>query len=86
VDDVIIMTNANLSEWTKIHKIINTFCIVSGMMINYQKSNFLVTGVGDATLDELKSLYNIESIDLSEGFNYLGFYIKPTSYKAEDWR
>jgi hypothetical protein len=51
VDDVIIMTTANLSEWIEIHKIINTFCIVSGMKINYQKSTFLATGARDATLD-----------------------------------
>jgi hypothetical protein len=37
IDDVIIMTTAKLSKWTEIYKLINTFCIVSGLKINYQK-------------------------------------------------
>jgi hypothetical protein len=85
VDDVIIMTGSTMSEWIEIHKIINTFCLVSGMKINFHKSTFLAMGVRETTLDELKYLFNIDSSNLSEGFKYLGFHLKPTNYKATDW-
>jgi hypothetical protein len=43
VDDVLILSNANLAEWTIIHSILNTFCVVSGLEINVHKSVFLVS-------------------------------------------
>jgi hypothetical protein len=85
VDDVIIMTSASLAEWTEIFNVLNSFCSVSGLKINYQKSIFLATGVRDAFLLELKSLFGFDFRDLVAGFNYLGYYIKPSSYKAKDW-
>jgi hypothetical protein len=86
VDDVIIMTSATLSEWTKIYNLLNTFCSVSGLKINYQKSTFLALGAQDEFLTELKMLFVIDIQDLVDGFIYLGFHIKPISYIARDWR
>jgi mannosylglycoprotein endo-beta-mannosidase len=40
VDDVIIMTNSKMYEWTEINKIINILCKVSGMRVNIQKIEF----------------------------------------------
>jgi hypothetical protein len=79
------MTNANLSEWTEIHKLINTFCSVSGLEINYHKSTFLASGAREDILSEIKLMFGIDSRDLAEGFSYLGFIIKPSSYATKDW-
>jgi hypothetical protein len=54
VDDVIIMTNANLSEWTIIHSLINIFFSVSGLEINIHKSTFLVSEAQEDILTDLK--------------------------------
>jgi hypothetical protein len=86
VDDVIIMTSASMSEWTEIYNLLNTFCYVSGLKINYQKSTFLASGAQDEFLTELKTLFGIDIRDLADGFSYLGYHIKPTSYNARDWR
>jgi hypothetical protein len=50
-----------------------------------QKSTFLHYGVQQETLDELNVLFNFDFKDLSRGFIYLGYYLKPDRYKAEDW-
>jgi hypothetical protein len=87
VDDVIIMTSAKLSEWIEISKILSIFCRASGMRVNTQKSTFLHTGIQQETLEELKVLYIYDFKDLSGGggFNYLGYFLKLDSYRAEDW-
>jgi hypothetical protein len=82
VDDVIIMTSTSMSEWTEIYNLLNTFCSVLGLKINYQKSTFLASGAWDEFLTNLKTLFSIDIRDLVECFSYLGCHIKPTSYSA----
>jgi hypothetical protein len=86
VDDVIIMSKADVNEWMEINNILNVFCRASGLRINVQKSAFLHSGVQQETLVELKELFQFDYKDLSEGFKYLGYFLKPDSYKAEDWQ
>jgi hypothetical protein len=43
----------------------------------------LATGARKAFLSELKTLFGIDFRDLEVGFNYLGYFIKPSSYKAK---
>lgn len=85
VDDVIIMTNAKLAEWTEIQKILSIFYKATGLRINVQKSSFHHSGVQNEVSEALKILYYIESTDLSGGFNYLCYFLKPTSYRLMDW-
>jgi hypothetical protein len=76
VDDVLILSNANLAEWTTIHSILISFCDVSGLEINVHKSVFLVSNVQDPLQTDLKELYGITSLELSKGFSYLGYFLK----------
>lgn len=39
-DDVLIMTNGSLHEWTDITDLLKTFCNASGLLINWNKSTF----------------------------------------------
>jgi hypothetical protein len=86
VDDVLIMTKSSVTEWEEINKILDVFCSATGLMINVQKSTFLHFGVHQGTLEYLKDLFHYNFNDLSEGFRYLGFFLKPDSYKVEDWQ
>jgi hypothetical protein len=54
------MTNAKLSEWLEIRKILNIFCRASGLSINTQKSTFHYTGIQHNTLAELKALFRYD--------------------------
>jgi hypothetical protein len=40
VDDVVIMTNANMQEWWEIDKILKSLCLSSSLSINESKSTF----------------------------------------------
>jgi hypothetical protein len=85
VDDVLILTSANLAEWTIIHSIINTFFSASGLETNIHKSVFLVSNAQENLQTDLKELFGIASLELAEGFSYLGFFIKSSSYSKKDW-
>jgi hypothetical protein len=85
VDDVLILTEANLAEWTHIHSIISTFCAASGLVINLKKSLFLALNTQEPFLNNLTELFGINATDLQEGFSYLGFFIKPNRYTNKNW-
>jgi hypothetical protein len=61
------------------------FCGASGLEINAHKSTFHHYGVQQAFLDQLNDLYHFGSTCLSEGFKYLGYFLKLDSYKVADW-
>jgi hypothetical protein len=50
VDDVLLMTNAVLSEWTVIQEVLFNFCTVSGLSINHSKSTVHFWGLSDPEL------------------------------------
>jgi hypothetical protein len=68
-DDVLIMTYANLAEWTIIHSILSSFCAVSGLQINTSKSSFLLSKVSDSLKLELRELFGIELQRLGGGLS-----------------
>jgi hypothetical protein len=85
IDDVLIMTNDSLQEWKEIKDILTTFCSASGLKINWTKSTFHYARLQEQSLELFKELFPYNFVDLSEGFKYLGYYIKVDSYKAADW-
>jgi hypothetical protein len=80
-----LQTKASTSEWLEIHKILTIFCNSTELLINAQKSSFYQFGAQQAILDTLKAtfLYNIN--DLTDGFKYLGYFLKVGRYKVEEW-
>jgi hypothetical protein len=85
VDDVLIMSKALIEEWKVIEKILCVFCRATGLVINLQKSTFHYYGVQQEVLDSFKDIYPYNFVELSEGFRYLGYFLKYDNYKAEDW-
>jgi hypothetical protein len=86
VDDILIMTKSSLAEWEKIQKILQVFCLASGLVINIQKSTILHAGVDTGSLQRIVNALSYPCKDLSSGFKYLGYLLKPGSYKAMDWQ
>jgi hypothetical protein len=86
VDDVIIMSKATVTEWIEINNILSVFCRASGLRINVQKSAFLHSRSSTGNSRSIKRIISLHYKDLSEGFKYLGYFLKPDSYKAEDWQ
>jgi hypothetical protein len=85
VDDVIIMTQATLSEWWEIDKLIKLFCLASGLQVNVTKTIVLHEGLSELDLSPFKTLFPFTFSDLSTGFKYLGFYLKTGLQRVEDW-
>jgi hypothetical protein len=86
VDDILIMTRVSLVEWEKIQFILQVFCRASGLVINAQKSVFLHSGVSPETLRSIQDILLFSCKELALGFKYLGYVLKPDSYKSEDWQ
>jgi hypothetical protein len=86
VDDILIMTKASLAEWEKIQSILQVFCRASGLIINNQKSIVLHAGVDTGSLQRIVDVLGYSVKDLNCGFKYLGYLMKPGSYKTMDWQ
>jgi hypothetical protein len=44
------------------------------------------SGIVDTDLVSYKALFPFNFVDLNAGFRYLGYFLKPTNYRVEDWR
>jgi len=72
VDDVLIMSKANPSEWRVITDILEVFCLVSGLCINNAKTTVHYWGLEEAELFPLKESIPFTFVGLNLGFKYLG--------------
>ena len=86
VDDIIIFRNCSMEEWNVLHKIFNTFCCATGMMINFDKSLLLSHQVNQGTLEQILALFPTQTGDLEHDLKYLGYFIKENCYRLVDWR
>jgi hypothetical protein len=85
VDDVLLMTNVVLSEWTVIQEVLFQFCSVSGLSINQSKSTVHFWGLSDPELHCFKLSIPYTFIDLKEGFKYLGYQLKLGASSPDEW-
>jgi hypothetical protein len=85
VDDILIMTKGTLQEWIEIKEILNIFCSATGLTINWNKSSFHFANIPCSSLDQIKGIFPYTFLPLSSGLNYLGYHLKPDSYKPSDW-
>jgi hypothetical protein len=76
VDDVLIMTNASIEEWSEIKHILSSFCRASGLCINWSKSIFYHSRIFGESLENLKTLFPHCFEELAKGFWYLGYFLK----------
>jgi hypothetical protein len=84
VDDVLIMTKAELPEWTEIDRIITLFCKASCLAVNQTKTTVHFDGLTVQELLPFKSLLPYTFSELSDGFKYLGYFLKTGKHEAED--
>jgi hypothetical protein len=85
VDDVLILGAGKLEYWMTLNSILSKFCSATGMIINQHKSVFLVQNIDPNLQQNLKAIFNIKIVSIDQGMKYLGFNLKPNSYKVSDW-
>ena len=84
-NDVILFGFGTCEEWIAFKVLLDTFCEASGMFINSEKSCFLYNNVDDGTINRITRSLPFKTQDFSSGFNYLGYFIKPSGYNVKDW-
>jgi hypothetical protein len=85
VDDVLIMPKSILSEWKAINSLLSNFFRDFVLCINPLESTFHFSSLLEDDLSTLSSLFPYKFVNLSKGFRYLGFFLKPTYYRVEYW-
>jgi hypothetical protein len=75
LDDVIIMTNAKMSEWIEIHKILNIFCKVR-FENQFSKIKFFVYRHSECNYRRAKSVIQYRFKRPIRGFQLLGVLSK----------
>ena len=85
VDDVILFGLGSFEEWVAFNIILDTFCEASGMCININKSSFLHNHLDEALLRSISGLLPYKFDFLNKGFDYLGYFLKPSGYLIKDW-
>jgi hypothetical protein len=86
VDDVLLLSKADLSEWVVILEVLQRFCSVSGLSINISKSTVHYWGLSEAELQIFKAAIPYTFLNLSDGFSYLGYLLKVGVSSPSDWR
>jgi len=51
VNDVLVMSNDSLHDWSEIKKILNIFCCATSLLINWDKSTFHFANIHQHILD-----------------------------------
>jgi hypothetical protein len=85
VDDILLMSKADLAEWLAILDILQCFCSISGLSINPSKSTVHYWGLSEAELSCLKYSIPFSFFDLKKGFRYLGYQLKLGASSSNDW-
>jgi len=85
VDDVLIMTRAQITKWREIDSSFSILCKALGLFINPLKLSFHFSELQEGELTCFKALFPYNFVELNEGFWYLGFFLKPANYRVADW-
>eukprot|EP00253_Pinus_taeda_P016222 PITA_16222 len=85
VDDILLFTNGSLNELKELKNILDLFMKATGMQINLRKSQLLMEGFSRNECTQITAILPFEVYNMETSFKYLGFWLKPNSYKKQDW-
>jgi hypothetical protein len=68
----------------EIKEILKIFCSTTGLTIKWKKSYFHFANIPYSSLYQIKGIFPHTFLPLSSGLNYLGYHLKPDSYKPSD--
>jgi hypothetical protein len=86
VDDVLLMSKADLSGVACYFGLASTLLLCFGSVHQLFKNPLSIIGVlSEAELSSLKDSIPFSFFDLKEGFRYLGYQLKPGASSSADW-
>jgi hypothetical protein len=81
VDDVLIFCNGLRGDAEKLREILDLFGKATRMMINDRKSSLSIQNLEEEEIGLYRSLFPFEMKEFNAGLKYLGFHLKPNSYR-----
>ena len=85
VDDVLLF-GGGIEENVKVFAyLIEKYKRATGMLVNIEKSMIVHNGFSKEILQQSKQILSYPSTNFSDGFKYLGFFLKPNNYGFQDW-
>ena len=75
----------NVEDWKYMFKILNTFCLSSGMDINPEKYVFFHHIIFYDVREEINYVFGYSWEPQENGFKHIGFFKKPNFYMKIDW-
>eukprot|EP00253_Pinus_taeda_P033452 PITA_33452 len=85
VDDILIFSNGSYNELKELKCILDLFLKATGMQINSRKSQVSVADFDRRERTTFLNLFPFQYQPLDSPLKHLGFWLKPTAYKKEDW-
>eukprot|EP00253_Pinus_taeda_P033361 PITA_33361 len=85
VDDILLFTNGSLNEVKELKNILDLFMKATRMQINLKKSHFILEGFSRNECSQITAILPFDVHTMDSPFKYLGFWLKPNSYKKQDW-
>eukprot|EP00253_Pinus_taeda_P035974 PITA_35974 len=85
VDNILLFSNGNLNEIKELKNILDLFMKVTGMQINYRKSQLIMEGLDRLEKNQITSILPFDVLNMENPFKYLGFWLKLNAYKKQDW-
>ena len=65
--------------------LLDIFCNARGKNINIEKSCIYTHNIQHDSIEALEELFMFKVEQVEPGFKYLGFFLKPNSYRVKDW-
>eukprot|EP00253_Pinus_taeda_P028824 PITA_28824 len=85
VDDILLFSNGNQVEIKEIKRILELFMKATGMQVNFRKSQLILDGFNRQEESHITFVLPFNVQKLGDPFKYLGFWLKPDTYKKQDW-
>lgn len=85
LDDVLINLNEGIGDLTDLKNIMAIFRTATGMEINSLKSTITVSRCTPHEIQFSLHRFPFTLLQLDDGLWYLGYWLKPLTYKIVDW-
>jgi hypothetical protein len=84
VDDILCSVHGSYGDLSTLKNIFFMYSKATGMMVNMVKSCIIINNCSETESNSFSNLFPSQRLALSEGFKYLGFFLKPDCYRKVD--
>lgn len=84
-DVILLFSDGKKAEIKAIKRILDLFTKETGMQVNFKKSQLILDGFNRQEESHITSVLPFNVQKLGDPFKYLGFWLKPDTYRKHDW-